>query len=387
MGVEILSKDGCTYCEHAVTLCKEYDLEYKQTKVDKTELKERCGTQASTYPQIFMNDVLVGDFFEFQEFIEEAEPMLLPTLSRFTVFPIKHENLWAMYKKAQMSNWTAEEIDFSKDMDDWDGLSDNEKHFIKYILAFFAGSDGIVFENINNNFADEIQLTEARSFYAYQCHNEMVHGETYSKLIDKYIKSSAEKNQLFEAIKTIPCIERKAKWAMKWFSKERPFAERLLAFACVEGIFFSGSFCAIFWLKKRGLLPGLCFSNELISRDEGMHQEFAVEVFNMLKNKPSASVIEEIIRDAVSIEKEFITDALPCSLIGMNSDKMIEYIEYVADRLAKQVGHDKIWNTKNPFDFMENISLDGKTNFFEKRVGDYGKMDEDSTNIEFDEDF
>ena len=387
MGVEILSKDGCTYCEHAVTLCKEYDLEYKQTKVDKTELKERCGTQASTYPQIFMNDVLVGDFFEIQEFLEEAEPMLLPTLSRFTVFPIKHENLWAMYKKAQMSNWTAEEIDFSKDMDDWDGLSDNEKHFIKYILAFFAGSDGIVFENINNNFADEIQLTEARSFYAYQCHNEMVHGETYSKLIDRYIKSSAEKNQLFEAIKTIPCIERKAKWAMKWFSKERPFAERLLAFACVEGIFFSGSFCAIFWLKKRGLLPGLCFSNELISRDEGMHQEFAVEVFNMLKNKPSASVIEEIIRDAVSIEKEFITDALPCSLIGMNSDKMIEYIEYVADRLAKQVGHDKIWNTKNPFDFMENISLDGKTNFFEKRVGDYGKMDEDSTNIEFDEDF
>ena len=387
MGVEILYKDGCTYCEHAVTLCKEYDLEYKQTKVDKTELKERCGTQASTYPQIFMNDVLVGDFFEFQEFLEEAEPMLLPTLSRFTVFPIKHENLWAMYKKAQMSNWTAEEIDFSKDMDDWNGLSDNEKHFIKYILAFFAGSDGIVFENINNNFADEIQLTEARSFYAYQCHNEMVHGETYSKLIDKYIKSSAEKNQLFEAIKTIPCIERKAKWAMKWFSKERPFAERLLAFACVEGIFFSGSFCAIFWLKKRGLLPGLCFSNELISRDEGMHQDFAVEVFNMLKNKPSASVIEEIIRDAVSIEKEFITDALPCSLIGMNSDKMIEYIEYVADRLAKQVGHDKIWNTKNPFDFMENISLDGKTNFFEKRVGDYGKMDEDSTNIEFDEDF
>ena len=387
MGVEILSKDGCTYCEHAVTLCKEYDLEYKQTKVDKTELKERCGTQASTYPQIFMNDVLVGSFSEFQEFLEEAEPMLLPTLSRFTVFPIKHENLWAMYKKAQMSNWTAEEIDFSKDMDDWDGLSDNEKHFIKYILAFFAGSDGIVFENINNNFADEIQLTEARSFYAYQCHNEMVHGETYSKLIDKYIKSSAEKNQLFEAIKTIPCIERKAKWAMKWFSKERPFAERLLAFACVEGIFFSGSFCAIFWLKKRGLLPGLCFSNELISRDEGMHQEFAVEVFNMLKNKPSASVIEEIIRDAVSIEKELITDALPCSLIGMNSDKMIEYIEYVADRLAKQVGHDKIWNTKNPFDFMENISLDGKTNFFEKRVGDYGKMDEDSTNIEFDEDF
>ena len=187
MGVEILSKDGCTYCEHAVNLCKDYNLEYIKTMVDKTELKNRCGTQASAYPQILVNDTLVGDFFEFQEYLEESEPMLLPTLSRFTVFPIEHENLWTLYKKAQMSNWTAEEIDFSKDMDDWNGLSDNEKHFIKYILAFFAGSDGIVFENINNNFADEIQLTEARSFYAYQSHNEMVHGETYSKLIDKYI--------------------------------------------------------------------------------------------------------------------------------------------------------------------------------------------------------
>ena len=387
MGVEILSKNGCTYCDHAENLCKDYNLEYKKTIIDKAELKSRCGAQASTFPQMIVNGTLIGDFFEFQEFLEEAEPMLLPTLSRFTVFPIEHENLWSLYKKAQMSNWTAEEIDFSKDMDDWNGLSDNEKHFIKYILAFFAGSDGIVFENLNDNFASEVQYTEARSFYAYQEHNEMVHGETYSKLIDKYIKSSSEKKQLFEAIQTIPCIEKKAKWAMKWFDKNRPFSERLLAFACVEGIFFSGSFCAIFWLKKRGLLPGLCFSNELISRDEGMHQEFAVELFNMLKNKPSQSTVNEIIRDAVSIEKEFITDALPCSLIGMNSEKMSNYIEYVADRLIKQVGHDKIWNTKNPFDFMENISLDGKTNFFEKRVGDYGKMDEDATDIEFDEDF
>jgi len=387
MGIEILSKNGCTYCDHAENLCKDYNLEYKKTIIDKAELKSRCGAQASTFPQMIVNGTLIGDFFEFQEFLEEAEPMLLPTLSRFTVFPIEHENLWSLYKKAQMSNWTAEEIDFSKDMDDWNGLSDNEKHFIKYILAFFAGSDGIVFENLNDNFASEVQYTEARSFYAYQEHNEMVHGETYSKLIDKYIKSSSEKKQLFEAIQTIPCIEKKAKWAMKWFDKNRPFSERLLAFACVEGIFFSGSFCAIFWLKKRGLLPGLCFSNELISRDEGMHQEFAVELFNMLKNKPSQSTVNEIIRDAVSIEKEFITDALPCSLIGMNSEKMSNYIEYVADRLIKQVGHDKIWNTKNPFDFMENISLDGKTNFFEKRVGDYGKMDEDATDIEFDEDF
>ena len=387
MGVEILSKEGCQYCDLTVDLCKEYKLENKKIIVDKDELKRRCGAQASVYPQIFINDELIGTYFDFQDYLENSEPMLLPTLDRFTVFPIEHEHLWAMYKKAQMSNWTAEEIDFSKDMDDWVNLSDNEKHFIKYILAFFAGSDGIVFENLNNNFASEVQYTEARSFYAYQEHNEMVHGETYSKLIDKYIKSSSEKKQLFEAIQTIPCIENKAKWAMKWFNKDRSFAERLFAFACVEGIFFSGSFCAIFWLKKRGLLPGLCFSNELISRDEGLHLEFAIELFKMLKHKPNKSIIEEIVKDAVSIEKNFIIDALPCSLIGMNSEKMSEYIEYVADRLLKQSGHDKIWGTKNPFDFMENISLDGKTNFFEKRVGDYGKIDEDSTSIEFDEEF
>tara|TARA_B100001559_G_scaffold320956_1_gene335108 strand:+ start:10740 stop:11903 length:1164 start_codon:yes stop_codon:yes gene_type:complete len=387
MGVEILSKEGCQYCDLTVDLCKEYKLENKKIIVDKDELKRRCGAQASVYPQIFINDELIGTYFDFQDYLEDSEPMLLPTLDRFTVFPIEHEHLWAMYKKAQMSNWTAEEIDFSKDMDDWVNLSDNEKHFIKYILAFFAGSDGIVFENLNDNFASEVQYTEARSFYAYQEHNEMVHGETYSKLIDKYIKSSSEKKQLFEAIQTIPCIENKAKWAMKWFNKDRSFAERLFAFACVEGIFFSGSFCAIFWLKKRGLLPGLCFSNELISRDEGLHLEFAIELFKMLKHKPNKSVIEEIVKDAVSIEKNFIIDALPCSLIGMNSEKMSEYIEYVADRLLKQSGHDKIWGTKNPFDFMENISLDGKTNFFEKRVGDYGKIDEDSTSIEFDEEF
>ena len=387
MGVEILSKEGCQYCDLTVDLCKEYKLENKKIIVDKDELKRRCGAQASVYPQIFINDELIGTYFDFQDYLEDSEPMLLPTLDRFTVFPIEHEHLWAMYKKAQMSNWTAEEIDFSKDMDDWVNLSDNEKHFIKYILAFFAGSDGIVFENLNNNFASEVQYTEARSFYAYQEHNEMVHGETYSKLIDKYIKSSSEKKQLFEAIQTIPCIENKDKWAMKWFNKDRSFAERLFAFACVEGIFFSGSFCAIFWLKKRGLLPGLCFSNELISRDEGLHLEFAIELFKMLKHKPNKSIIEEIVKDAVSIEKNFIIDALPCSLIGMNSEKMSEYIEYVADRLLKQSGHDKIWGTKNPFDFMENISLDGKTNFFEKRVGDYGKIDEDSTSIEFDEEF
>ncbi len=387
MGIEILSKEGCKYCDYAEDLCKSLNLDYTRTYVTKEVLKERCGSQASTFPQMFVNSVYIGDYFAFQEYVEESEPILLPTLNRFTVFPIEYENLWALYKKAQMSNWTAEEVDVSNDMDDWKSLSDNERHFIKYILAFFAGSDGIVFENINNNFADEVQITEARSFYAYQSHNEMVHGETYSKLIDKYIRDGVEKKALFQAITTIPSIKEKAKWAMKWFDASRPFAERLLAFACVEGIFFSGSFCAIFWLKKRGLLPGLCFSNELISRDEGLHLEFAIELFKLLKNKPSQETVHEIVKEAVAIEKSFILEALPCSLIGMNSEKMSTYIEYVSDRMLKQSGFNKIWNVQNPFDFMENISLDGKTNFFEKRVGDYGKIDDDTTNVAFDEDF
>ena len=388
MKVQIYSKDECDLCEAATKLCNSEGFDYEKIKIDREDLKKLCGGKLDSYPQIFMNDRRIGNYFEFQDYIEdEYEPLLEPTLDRFTIFPLKHQNLWDLYKKAQMSNWTAEEIDLSKDMEDWVQLTDNEQKFIKYILAFFAGSDGIVFENINNNFADEVQASEARSFYGYQCHNEMVHGETYSKLIDKYIKDSSEKKQLFQAIQTIPCIERKAEWAMKWFDKSRPFAERLFAFACVEGIFFSGSFCAIFWLKKRGLLPGLCFSNELISRDEGLHQEFAVELFNMLQQKPSKDIIHTIIIEAVEIEKGFILDALPCSLIGMNSEKMSEYIEYVSDRLLKQVGHPTIWNSKNPFDFMENISLDGKTNFFEKRVGDYGKLDDETENIEFNEEF
>ena len=388
MKVQIYSKDECDLCEAATKLCNSEGFDYEKIKIDREDLKKLCGGKLDSYPQIFMNDRRIGNYFEFQDYIEdEYEPLLEPTLDRFTIFPLKHQNLWDLYKKAQMSNWTAEEIDLSKDMEDWVQLTDNEQKFIKYILAFFAGSDGIVFENINNNFADEVQASEARSFYGYQCHNEIVHGETYSKLIDKYIKDSSEKKQLFQAIQTIPCIERKAEWAMKWFDKSRPFAERLFAFACVEGIFFSGSFCAIFWLKKRGLLPGLCFSNELISRDEGLHQEFAVELFNMLQQKPSKDIIHTIIKEAVEIEKGFILDALPCSLIGMNSEKMSEYIEYVSDRLLKQVGHPTIWNSKNPFDFMENISLDGKTNFFEKRVGDYGKLDDETENIEFNEEF
>jgi ribonucleotide reductase beta subunit family protein with ferritin-like domain len=251
MGIEIFSTMDCKYCTYAENMCLDMNLDYKKIIVDKDELKRQCGPGAVVYPQVKVNDQYIGDYFAFQEYIDESEPMLLPTMNRFTIFPIEHENLWTLYKKAQMSNWTAEEVDVASDMEDWKNLSDNERHFVKYVLAFFAGSDGIVFENINNNFADEVQYTEARSFYAYQVHNEMIHGETYSKLIDKYIRDSSEKKHLFDAVTTIDAIKKKADWALKWFDKSRPFAERLLAFACVEGIFFSGSFCAIFWLKKR----------------------------------------------------------------------------------------------------------------------------------------
>lgn len=384
----IYSKQDCKYCDLAKKLCEDEGLPHEKREIPRDELKEKCGGSLDAYPQIFLGDTRIGNFFEFQEYLEEEyEPLLHQTLSRFTVFPIEHKNLWQLYKKAQMSNWTAEEVDLSKDMEDWSKLNDNERRFIKYILAFFAGSDGIVFENINNNFADEVASAEARSFYAYQCHNEMVHGETYSLLIDKYIKDPAEKREAFDAIQTIPCIAQKANWALKWFDKKRTFAERLFAFACVEGIFFSGSFCAIFWLKKRGLMPGLTFSNELISRDEALHQEFAVELFKMLKHQPNADTLREIVREAVEIEKNFICEALPCRLIGMNSDEMSTYIEFVSDRLLKSVGAAPIFNAKNPFDFMLNISLEGKTNFFEKRVGEYGKMDDTAEDIGFDEDF
>jgi ribonucleotide reductase beta subunit family protein with ferritin-like domain len=384
MKIEILSKDGCSYCEKSANFLNDLDLKYIKTNVDKKTLQSRV-PGASVYPQIVINDISIGGYFELEEYFEK-DPLLTENPNRFTIFPIRHHNLWTLYKKAQASNWTAEEIDFSGDMDDWNSLNENEQHFIKHILAFFASSDGIVFENISINFSKEIQLPEARSFYAYQEHNEMVHGETYSLLIEKYVKDHSEKDKIFRAIDTISCIAKKADWALKWFDSKLPFSQRLFAFACVEGIFFSGSFCAIFWLKKRGLMPGLSFSNELISRDEGLHLEFAVELFSMLENKPSETIIHSIIQEAVRIEKEFIIDALPCKLIGMDSGKMSQYIEFVSDRLLKQIGYRTIWNTQNPFDFMENISLDGKTNFFEKRVGDYGKLLSEKT-ISFDEEF
>ena len=300
------------------------------------------------------------------------EPLLEENPNRFVVFPIKDHDVWGLYKRMFDCMWRAEEIDLSKDMVHWNKLSDNERHFIKMILAFFAASDGIVIENLGMRFLSEIQLPEARAAYGFQLMIENVHSETYSLLIDTYIKDDGEKKTLFEAIDNFPCIKKKADWAIKWINDKRSsFAARLVAFACVEGIFFSGSFCSIYWLKKRGLMPGLTFSNELISRDEGMHTDLAVMLFHKLNKKLNKQKIKEIVKEAVEIEKEFICDALPCRLIGMNSKLMSQYIEFVADRLLVQLGCTKEYKSENPFDFMEMISLEGKTNFFEKRVSDY----------------
>lgn len=302
------------------------------------------------------------------------EPLLQENPHRFVLFPIQDNEIWAMYKKAEASFWTAEEIDLASDMPDWDKLSDNERHFVSHVLAFFAASDGIVNENLAQNFCTEIQSAEARCFYGFQITVENIHSETYSLLIDTYVKDPIEKKHLLHAIETVPCVQKKAQWALQWCSREyASFAERCIAFAAVEGIFFSGSFCAIFWLKKRGLMPGLCFSNELISRDEGLHCDFACLVYSKLVNQVPAERILDIIMNAVQIEKEFVCDALPVELIGMNSRLMCDYIEFCADRLLGALGCQRHYGAKNPFEWMEMISLQGKTNFFEKRVGEYAK--------------
>ncbi|RZK49153.1 MAG: ribonucleoside-diphosphate reductase [Pedobacter sp.] len=303
---------------------------------------------------------------------QEEELLLRENKDRFVILPIKYPAIWEMYKKTEASFWTAEEIDLSDDLKHWENLNEGERHFISHVLAFFAASDGIVNENLAVNFMSEVQLPEARCFYGFQIMMENIHAETYALLIDTYVKDAVEKDRLFHAIDTVPAVGKKAEWALRWI-ENGTFAERLVAFAAVEGIFFSGSFCSIFWLKKRGLMPGLTFSNELISRDEGMHCEFACLLYSMLENKLSQEQVHGIISDAVEIEKEFVTDALPVALIGMNAKMMSQYIEFVADRWLVELGYDKIYNATNPFDFMEMISLQGKTNFFEKRVGDYQK--------------
>jgi len=316
------------------------------------------------------------------------EPLLTETRNRHVIFPIQYDDVWCMYKKHVSTYWTVEEIDFSKDGKDWDTLTHDEQYFIKNVLAFFAASDGIVNENLVLNFMSEIKVPEVLAFYSFQNAIETVHSETYSLLIDTYIKDEIEKNRLLNAVETIPCIKKKADWAMKWInSTDDNFATRLIAFACIEGIFFSGAFCSIYWLKERGVMHGLTFSNELISRDESLHTEFAILLYSHIVNKLSEEKVHEIIKDAVTIEKEFIIESLPCRLLGMNSELMSQYIEFVSDRIAVQLGYNKIYNIVNPFDFMDRIGLEDKQNFFEVRVSNYSKAElhntENST-LEFD---
>jgi len=323
---------------------------------------------------------------------KETEPLLRDNPGRFVILPIKYREIWDMYKKAVASFWTVEEVDLSRDMTFWEGLNDGERHFVSHVLAFFAASDGIVNENLVERFCQEVQVPEARCFYGFQIAMENIHSEMYSLLINTYIQDSDEQHRLFNAIETMPCIKKKADWALRWIAHESAsYAERIIAFAAVEGIFFSGSFASIFWLKKRGMMPGLTFSNELISRDEGLHTDFACLMYKLLEKKPAEERVISIIKEAVLIEQEFLTEALPVNLIGMNCELMRVYIEFVADRLLLELSCPKVYNVENPFDFMENISMDGKTNFFEKRVGEYQKSGvmgtKEDREINFEDDF
>lgn len=355
-------------------------VEFLSEQLQEVELENNAKVQMSEFRQKEISGLL------------KPEPLLQEDKSRFVLFPIKQPDIWEMYKKAEASFWTAEEIDLADDLRHWDKLNASEKHFISHILAFFAASDGIVNENLASNFSNEVQSSEARCFYGFQIAIENIHSEVYSLLIDTYIKDTTEKLKLFNAIETVPCVKKKAEWALQWCDRQySAFAERLVAFATVEGIFFSGSFCAIFWLKKRGLMPGLCSSNEFISRDEGLHADFACLLYSKLVNKLDQAVVAGIIADAVKIEIEFISDALPVELIGMNSKLMAQYIQFCADRLLVALGYEKMYKVVNPFDWMEMISLQGKTNFFEKRVSEYAKsgVGVDSTQqiMAFDEEF
>ena len=377
--IQIFSKNGCKNCDIAKrVLCKQ-NIEHEIIQVtsfgNAITILDKKGFDIDNFsftgfPFVLHNN----DILSFDDIINTySEPILMPQDNRFSMYPIKYPDIYEMYKKARASYWQPEEISLIKDISDLESLNNNEKHFIYSILAFFAAYDGIVNENLNINFSKEIEIPEVRAFYALQEAIEAIHSETYSILLDKYVKDPNEKFKLQNAIHTIPAIKKKADWALKFMHKDNSFAKRLFAFACVEGIYFSGSFCAIFWLKKRNLLPGLSFSNELISRDEGLHTEFALLLYSKLKFKLSQEDIEEIVNEAVANEKEFITESIPVNLIGMNQTLMTEYIEFVADRLVSIIGYSKIYNTKNPFDFMETISLNGKTNFFEKRVAEYSK--------------
>lgn len=402
MILTIFSKTNCTQCE---ILCKILDTKnisynksiYKNlfdivSKENFNDDDEENIINIGSFPIVLMNSKLLS-YHDCLSLFDE--PLIEENKERFTIYPIQYNDIFQMYKKARASFWQPEEISLKDDLRDWNNMNDDEKHFISHILAFFSASDGIVNENLNLNFGSEVQFPEARAFYTFQTAIESIHSETYGLLLDKYIENPVEKLKLQRGMQTIDSVKKKASWALKWTNSERSFAERLIAFACVEGLMFSGSFCAIFWIKKRGLLPGLSFSNELISRDEGLHTDFAVLLYTKyIKHKINQDVVWDIVKEAVIYEKEFIIESLPCRLIGMNSDLMSQYIEFVADRLLVSLGYEKIWNSKLPesFDFMENLSLEGKTNFFEKRVGEYAKagvMESNSNNMSFnlDEDF
>jgi ribonucleoside-diphosphate reductase beta chain len=373
------SKDNCPRCVVAEGLLQKHNLHVQVHIVKKTNLYgllKEIGAQEEDDVVSFPIFYDGSRAYSTETFLEKyGEPVLMENPDRFVIFPIRYADLWEMYERLVASFWTVNEINFAQDEADFATMSENERGFIKNILAFFAASDGIVNENLARNFSDEVQIPEAKSFYSLQQFNETIHSHTYSLMIDRYVPNLDEKMRLLRGAHTIPSVKKKAEWAMKWINRENcpEFAKRLVAFACVEGIMFSGSFCAIFWLKKRGLMHGLSFSNELISRDEGMHQDFAVILFKYLKNKPSQEVVGAIVAEAVLNEKEFIIESIPCRMVGMNDVLMGEYIEYVADRLLLQLGYSTLYGTKNPFDFMEHISLSGKTNFFERRVGEYAK--------------
>jgi len=403
--VTMYTKSDCVLCEHAKKNAHIQGIHidqivYARSLYEVIKTLDNTNDTISSFPVFYVEPIdhsSPGHVYSYDDFFERyGEPLLIPNPNRHVLFPIQYADMWDMYEKAVASFWTVAEIDFSKDEADFTSMTENEQTFIKRILAFFAGADGIVNENIDTNFSEEVQIPEARAFYSYQQFNETIHSHNYSLMIDRYVPSKQERTMLLQGIHTIPSVGKKAEWAMKWMKKtECPsFAKRLIAFACVEGIMFSGSFCAIFWLKKRGLMPGLSFSNELISRDEGMHQDFAVLLFKYLKNRPTQAEVTAIVEEAVAFEKEFIVDSIPCRMVGMNDQLMSTYIEFVADRLLLQLGYDPIWGSKNPFDFMETISLGGKTNFFERRVGEYAKagvltskIDDSSNYFGTDEDF
>lgn len=370
----VYTKPGCTWCDRAKELLAAHGKEYAERACDGIDqLKELLpGGHITSFPQIMHDGAYVGTFTHLRDYLEE--PVLQPDIGtrRFTPFPIRYQALWDMYLKAVASFWTADEVSLSQDVTDWrDKLTDDEKHFIKHVLAFFAGSDGIVMENLQLNFGVEVKVPEARQFYAYQTFNEAEHSRQYALLIDALVQDPAERERLFHAIETMPAVRKKAEWAMKWLNPSKRFAERLVAWICVEGILFSGSFCAIFWLKQRGLMPGLGLSNQFISRDEGLHQDFGTLLYHHLRHKLDPATVRDIVTEAVENEKEFIIDAIPCRLVGMNSDLMSQYIEFVADRVLVSLGAPPHYGSTNPFTWMELISLSGKDNFFEKFSSEY----------------